>query len=315
MSETAASKSRGSHTQTVPSRMILLVGLSLLVAGTVAAFVSSNQSASAALIAAGAASLLAIAFGDRIQEAKFGGVEIKLAVHIKDRLRTALNLKVNGNYEGSEKVLRQAFVRFVEDELDAQEYRSYLISQRYQVEVSEMLSQIVRMNFEGQVKNSTGTDSFYPLIDAVLLLDGALVLKRLAKQKRPVCDSLVEHLKKDLRVGVAIRPGPDLEAVELVNRLWSNVQNGALSATCFLLIQNCRETVSGENFRVLARDAGMYATSVQFPAGGSVEQLDHAITDAVLTICSDQLPPEAGTHGIARGFSDPITVLERRNGV
>jgi hypothetical protein len=315
MNETAASDSRGAQTQTVPSRMILLVGLLLLIVGAVAAFVSSNQSASAVLIAAGAASLLVIVFGDRIQEAKFGGFEIKLAVHIKDRLRTALDLKVRGNYEGSENVLREAFDRFV-DELDAQEYRSYRTSKTYQAEVSALLEQIVREKFGGRVKNSTGTGSFYPLIDAVLLLDGTVVLKRLAELNRPVCDGLVKHLQQDLRVGVTIRPGPDLEALELVKRLSSNVQNGALSATCFLLIQNCRETASGENFRALARGRCMYATSVQFPEGGSVAQLDGAITDAILTICSDELPPEAICNDeLPRGVSDPITVLERRNGV
>ena len=313
MNETAASETRGSRVQMVVSYMMLLVGISLVAAGAVAAFVSSNSSGSAALIAVGAASLLAIVFRDRIQEAKIGGFEFKLAVDVKDYLRTAFDLKVRGNYEGSEKELGHAFERFVEA-LDSREYRRYRISQKYQVDVQGMLKQIVPEQFSGDVENSSGTDSFYPLVDAVLRLDGARVHNKLTEQKHELCPELEQHLEQRLCVGVTIRPGPELEPKKLVERLRINVGNGALHANCFLLIQNCWEEEPGKSFRELAWVQGMHATSVRFLAEGTVGQLNDAITKAILTICDDHLPPRVRTDGIAPGVPDRSAVPEKRSG-
>src|SRR5262245_46819781 len=152
MSGKGASESRGSGAQTILYLTIVLVGLGLLVAGVVAVFVSSNSSASAALIVVGPASLLVLFFRDRIQEATMRGFEIKLAVQVKNQLRAALNLTVKGNYEASEWEPRQAFERFV-GEVDVEEYRAYTISREYHKVVVEMLEQIVRKDFGGRVQN------------------------------------------------------------------------------------------------------------------------------------------------------------------
>jgi hypothetical protein len=272
------------------SSLVVFAGLGMVVAGAVAAFVSSNSSAASALTAVGAASLLVIVFRDRIQEAKVGGLEIKLAVQVKDQLRSALDLKVKGNYEGAEWEIRQAFERFL-GELDVKEYEQYSISRDYQTVVYEMLERLVPKQFGGQVMNSSATNSFFPLVDAVLLLDGARVRRELDERKLDLCPELVAHLDQgELTVGVTIRPGPELEADKLVRRLRTNVQYGALKATCFLLIQNCKDKETGREFRKLAREQGMHATHVVWPAEGTEHELDLAISSAILTICTEALP-------------------------
>jgi hypothetical protein len=291
-----AGESGTSRAEAMLGFVIVMAGISLLVAGAVAAFVSSNSSASAALVAVGASSLLAMLFRDRIQEAKLGSFEIKLAIQMKDQLRSAFDLKVRGNYESSERELNHAFARFVGD-LDGQEYRTYYESQNYELEVYEKLGRIVHERFGGQIQNSSARHSFYPLVDAVLQLDGARVRKALEERDSELCPELIEHFSQNehLRVGVTIRPGPELEADTLVNRLHDNVQNGALNATCFLLIQNCRDRETGRTFRSLARREGMHAASAVWPAEGTVERLDTAITEAILAICTEPLHLGNGT--------------------
>ena len=302
----ATSEYRARRAQTVLSLLIVLVGIALLVAGVVAAFVSSNSSASAVLIGVGAASLMAIVFRDRIQEAKLGGFEIKLAAQMKDQLRHAFFLKVRGNYESSEWELGQAFARFV-GELTSEQYREYNESKEYEAEVYEKLKDIVPDKFGGQIRNSSARHSFYPLVDAVLRLDGTFVRESLESQQRKLCQSLLRHLNhnKQLRVGVTIRPGPELEARTLAQRLHDNVKNGALDATCFLLIQNCRDEESGRRFRWEASQLGMHAASVVWPTGGTVEELGAAITDAILAICTEETALDSRADGLSGSVPDP----------
>ena len=132
----------------------------------------------------------------------------------------------------------------------------------------------------------------------MLILDGPKVRKLLADRELELCDTLENHLRnnKELRAGVTIRPGPELDTKELVRRLRSNVQYGALNATCFLLIQNCRSPETGTEFRLFARSQRMHAANVVWVAEGPEHDLgteydlDEAIRVAILTMCSDPLP-------------------------
>jgi hypothetical protein len=301
-----ASEDHGSSGDRWFSRLVVVVGICLAAAGATAVFVSSNTTGTAALLAVGGVLVLCILFRDRLQKAKLGGFEIELAVQVKDQLRSAMRLRVHGNYEESEREIQRAFDKFVA-ELSNEDYDKYSVSKTYHQTVYDNMEQIVRERFAGTVEHSTATDSFFPLVDAVLRLDGQRVRGELDRQQLDVCPDLRAHLAQQLTVGVTIRPGPALNSAMLVERLRKNVQFGALSATCFLLIQNCDDEKSGEQFRILARNHGMHATSATWLADGTIEQLDHAITKAILTVCSDPLVMSAVPDGRSDGDASPTS--------
>lgn len=260
--------------------------VALLGAGVVAVFVSSNSSGTAALLTLGTALLVIAIVGDRLLKAKVSGVEIELATKVKDHLRSAFDKRLRGNYEAAEDEIREAFERFTQ-QLDGEQSRQYAVSKAYNDEVRRKLEHIVHDRFAGSVQSTTATSSFFPLIDVVLNLDGRRVRAALDARHLALCPDLDEHLDQQLRVGVTIRPGPELDPNRLVDRLRADVQDGAVSATCFLLIQNCTGSRSATAFRHLARQLGMHATSVEWSSGGSEPELDAAIDEAILTICSE----------------------------
>ena len=285
-----AGEAGGSRAPVVISWIAAVAGIGLLVAGVVAVFVSSNTSGTAALLALGPILLVCAVFRDRVSTFKLGGVEVALAKKVKDSLRSAFNKRLTGNYEAAEAEIQQAFVHFTQ-ELDHDQLTRYTISNGYHDEVLVKLKRIVEARFGGTTQTTSATSSFFPLVDVVLTMDGKRVRDALAERNLTLCPDLEAHLDQPgLLVGVTIRPGPDLNANLFAERLRTNVQNGALNATCFLLIQNCTDPRSGQQFQELARQLGMHATSVQWAAGGTEPELDEAIDKAILTICHKRLP-------------------------
>jgi hypothetical protein len=263
-----------------------VAGVAALATGAVAVFVTENASGAAALVAAGSVMVFLAVFGDRLLKGTIGGFEFELAQRVKDTLRSAFDQRIRGNYEGAEEEIRQAFDHFTE-ELSKEDKLTYRRSLEYQSVVTRHLEHIAK-TFDGEVQTTTSSSSFLPLVDVVLRLRGPAVLDALLATNRPICADLEHHLHQDsLRVGATIRPGPDLDAKLLAIRLFNNVQQGALNATCFLLIQNCDDARSGDEFRRFARGLKMHATSVQWLSPGTEQQLRDALNDAILTICSE----------------------------
>jgi hypothetical protein len=264
----------------------MIVGAGLVATGVIAVFISSNPAGTAALLALGGSVAFVATFGDRLLRLKMGGVEFELAKKVADQLRLAFDKRLRGSYELAEDDIRRAFDRFTED-LDGDERALYTTSTEYHKDVRTKLTRIVASRFGGSVQPTSSTNSFFPLIDVVLRLDGPEVHAALERRNLTLCPDLEMHLRNQLLVGVTIRPGPDLDVYLFAERLRTNVQNGALSATCFLLIQNCNRSQTGERFRALARQLGMHATSLEWAAGGTELELDKAVDDAILTMCSE----------------------------
>ncbi len=264
-----------------------IAGVAIITIGTIAVFKAENEAGTAALVAVGAVIVFLVLFGDRLLKATVGGFEFELAQRVRDTLRSAFDQRVRGDYEGAEEEIRQAFDHFI-DELSPDERLKYRRSLEYQSVVTRHLEHIAKV-FDGEVQATTSSSSFLPLVDVVLRLRGPAVMDALLATNRPICADLQDHLAQDtLRVGATIRPGPDLDAKLFATRLYNNVQQGAVHATCFLLIQNCDDPRSGEEFRRFARDLGMHATSVRWIAPGTEQQLRAALNEAILTICSEQ---------------------------
>ena len=106
--------------------------------------------------------LFCAVFRDRIQKAKIGSFEVELAVHVTDQLQTAFDLKVEGDYEGSESETQQAFHRFL-SKLNVNEFKKYCTSMDYQRIVLDILQSIVPKSYGGEVLNSSGTGSLFPV--------------------------------------------------------------------------------------------------------------------------------------------------------
>src|SRR5262249_22259176 len=151
----------------------------------------------------------------------------------------------------------------------------------------EKLEDIVKGDeFKGSVRKTASALSLLPLIDLVMDFDGSSLQKALTTRCLALCSELTEHLQKhDLRAGVIVRPGPELNIEELVGKLLEEANNGALRLTCFLLIQNCNGSKTAREFRYLARERGMHATSLEWEPYSGREKLAEALQTAILTVC------------------------------
>jgi hypothetical protein len=198
-------------------------------------------------------------------------------------------------------VLKFAFVEFARE--SDRRYREYQIAESYQDAVREKLEEIVKGDdFKGHVRRTASGLSLLPLIDLVMEFDGESVRNALTGRGLSLCPDLTEHLKKhDLRAGVIVRPGPDLNNKELVGKLREEADNGALQLTCFLLIQNCKGSKTAEDFRQMAIQHQMHATSLQWEPFSGREKLAEALREAILTVCHSNrcFSPDPASRAVA----------------
>ena len=264
----------------------LLIALGLLGTGVYAVFNSTNGAGTTALLTVGALALFVTVYHDRIRSMEFGGAKIQFALKIKYVLKEAFELRLAGNYEQAEDKLEFAFAKFVTRESDKR-WKEYQIAEKYQETVRANLEEIVKGGpFKGCVKKTASGLSFFPLIDLVMVFDGSSVLKALTDQGQTLCRELTEHLQKgELRAGVIVRPGQELNSEELVGKLREEDDNGALGLTCFLLIQNCKGSKSAKDFRYKAIRSHMHATSLEWEPDSGREKLADALQQAILTVC------------------------------
>jgi hypothetical protein len=119
-----------------------------------------------------------------------------------------------------------------------------------------------------------------------MAFDGKSLEKALHDHGKTLCPKLTEHLEKHhLRAGVIVRPGQELNIKELVAKLLEEDENGALRLTCYLLIQNCKDSNTAMEFRLLAMQRGMHATSLEWEPDSGREKLAHALQEAILSVC------------------------------
>jgi hypothetical protein len=274
-----------------------VVAVGLLGAGVYAVFYSTNGSGAVALLTIGGLTLFVTVFGDRIRSMEFGGARIQLALRVKNSLKRAFKLRLSGNYEEAETEIEFAFNQFVTQESHKVQ-RAYEDSKVYQEKVLALLSEYVRLKFDGQVRETSSTVSFLPLIDAVMTVDGKHYLAELTSHNKPLCDNLTERVKKEkyLRTAVIVRPGPSLDVAKLVERLEEEVTHGALGIDCFLLIQNCKDSDSRREFCALVNGGGMHAKSLVWQPVSGPKTLREAFLNAILTICN---PSECGVSRAA----------------
>jgi hypothetical protein len=267
------------------------VAVGLLGAGVYAVFHSTNGSGTVALLTVGGLALFVIIFGDRIRSMELGGAKIQLALRVKDSLKRAFKLRLSGNYEEAETEIELAFNQFVTQE-PSKVQRAYEESKQYQAKVLAVLGEYVKRKFDGEVRETSSTVSFLPLIDAVSIVDGdrfIAELESLEQKSRDtyLCDIIRErvHNEHKLRTAVIMRPGPALDAEKLVRRLDQEVTHGALEIDCFLLIQDCKVSESRKKFCDLANGRGMHAKSLVWQPASGEEMLKDAFLAAILTIC------------------------------
>jgi hypothetical protein len=269
-----------------------VVAIGLLGAGVYAVFYSTNGSGTVALLTIGGLTLFVIVFGDRIRSMEFGGAKIQLALRVKNSLKRAFKLRLSGNYEEAETEIGLAFNQFVTQE-SAKVQRAYEESKGYQEKVLAVLCEYVKQKFGGEVRETSSTVSFLPLIDAVSIVGGNRFLAELESLERVshntyLCDVIRERVDKErnLRTAVIVRPGPTLDVEKLVSRLEQEVTNGALGIDCFLLIQNCKDSASRRDFCGLVNSRGMHAKSLVWQPASGPEMLKDAFLAAILTICN-----------------------------
>jgi hypothetical protein len=264
----------------------LLLALGLLGAGVYAVFNSTNGAGTAALLTVGSLVLFVVVYHDRIRSMEFGGAKVQFALKIKDWLKEAFELRLSGNYEHAADKLEYAFLQFAgETEKRSKEYQE---AQQYQDKVREKLEEIVKGDeFKGHVTKTASGLSLLPLIDLVMAFDGRSLEKALHDQGKTLCSKLTEHLDSPdgLRAGVIVRPGQELNIKELVAKLQEEGDNGALRLTCYLLIQNCKDSNTAMEFRLLAMRRGMHATSLEWEPDSGREKLADALQEAILSVC------------------------------
>jgi hypothetical protein len=275
----------------------LVIALGLLGAGVYAVFHSTNGAGTAALLTVGALTLFVVVYHDRIRSMEFGGAKMQLALKVKDVLKEAFELRLAGNYEQAERKLEFAFAQFVTLESDRR-WEEYQVAEKYQETVRANLEEIVKSGpFKGSVKKTASALSFFPVIDLVMDFDGRSVLAELDALGLTLCPELTEHLKiGELRAGVIIRPGQELNTRDLVGKLLEEVDNGALNLNCFLLIQNCKGSKSAEDFRYRAIESHMHATSLEWEPDSGREKLSNALQQAILTVCNPGRPFVQAMH-------------------
>lgn len=277
-----------------------IVALGVLGLGIYAVFHSANGPGTAALLVIGPIALFVIAFHDRIRSMEFGGARIQLALQVKDSLRRAFRLRIAGNYEQAQDEIEDAFVQFVAHE-PYEVRKAYYEARDYRNKVINKLGDYVKSQFKGRVLGTASSVSFLPLIDAVMAVDGEYLLEVLRAYKKQWCPELTERVRREgmLRTAVIVRPGPELNSVRLVDKLWYEVKGGALGIDCFLLVQDCKDSDSRKEFCDLANRRRMHAKSLVWePASGS-EMLEEAFLGAILTICT---PSHCG-------YSTPVEIL------
>jgi hypothetical protein len=268
------------------------VAIGLLGAGVYAVFYSTNGSGTVALLTIGGLTLFVIIFGDRIRSMEFGGAKIQLALRVKDSLKRAFRLRLSGNYEEAEAEIELAFNQFVAQE-PAKVQRAYEESKQYQAKVLAVLGGYVKQKFDGEVRETSSTVSFLPLMDAVSIVDGNRFIAELESLEERsgntyLCELIRERVRREhkLRTAVIMRPGPALDAEKLVRRLEKEVTYGALEIDCFLLIQDCKDSDSRKEFCNLANGRGMHAKSLVWQPDSGEEMLKNAFLAAILTICN-----------------------------
>jgi hypothetical protein len=268
----------------------LIVALGLLGAGVYAVFNSTNGAGTAALLIVGSLVLFVVVYHDRIRSLEFGGAKIQFALKIKDGLKAAFELRLTGNYEEAEDKLEFAFAQFVAQESDKR-WKEFRTATDYQETVLENLEEIIRDNYKGRVMKTASALSFLPLIDLVVDVDGPTVQEALTSRGLTLCPVLTERLQDKLRCGVIVRPGPALNSEELVKKLLQEAENGALQIDCFLLVQNCKGSKSAREFRDLAIQMDMHATSLHWEPDSGRKKLAEALQTAILTVCDrDRCP-------------------------
>lgn len=265
-----------------------VLALGVLGVGIFAVFDSTNGSGTAALLVIGPLALFVIVFNDRIRSMEFGGARVQLALRVKSSLARAFELRLSGNYEQAQAEIEDAFDQFVAHERHRVR-KAYAESRQYRSEVLKQLGRYVADNFDGHVLRTAAADSFLPLIDAVMTVDGDSILQALYVHKKSWCPQLIERVRQEgtLRTAVIVRPGPDLNVVKLVEMLEREVRYGALSIDCFLLVQNCKESQSTSRIRFceLVNRRGMHAKSLVWQPSSGSEMLDAAYLAAIMTIC------------------------------
>jgi hypothetical protein len=263
-----------------------LVALGLLGTGVYAVFNSANGAGTAALLTVGSLALFVVVYHDRIQSMEFGGAKVRFALKIKYSLKDAFELRLSGNYEQAEDKLEYAFLQFAgETEERSKEYGE---AQQYQDKVREKLEEIVKGDeFKGHVTKTASGLSLLPLIDLVMAFDGKSLEKALHDKGKTLCPKLAEHLDSPdgLRAGVIVRPGQELNIKGLIAKLQEEDENGALRLTCYLLVQNCRDSNTAMEFRLSAMRRDMHATALQWEPDSGREKLAGALQDAILSVC------------------------------
>jgi hypothetical protein len=276
-----------------------VIAVGLLGAGVYAVFYSTNGSGTVALLTIGSLALFVIAFRDRMRSMEFGGARVQLALRVKDSLKRAFKLRLSGNYEGAEEEIEFAFSQFVAQK-PPNVRQAYGESTEYQARVLALLRDYVEKNFNGRVKETASTVSFLPMIDAVMIVDGKTIIDVLAANHRYLCSKLTERVKEEgeLRTAVIVRPGPALDSAKLADRLDREVAKGALGIDCFLLVQNCKESASREQFCNFVNGKDMHAKSMVWEPASGPEMLYGAFLEAILAICD---PAQCGfTHAASR---------------
>ena len=286
-------------------RIIAVAAIGLLGAGVYAVFFSKNGPGTVALLAIGLLALLVALYHDRIRSMEFGPAKIQLALKIKDWLKEAFELRLAGNYEEAEDALKFAFRQFAQE--SGARWKEYRTATEYQETVRKNLQKIVKDNdsgFNGRVRKTASGLSLLPLIDLVMDFDGPSVLDTLKARHLTLCPRLTEHLQQHkLRAGVIVRPGQSLNSQELVAKLEEEIKNGALRLTCLLLIQNCKGSESAKEFRSLAIQKGMHATSLEWEPYSGKEKLADAFQEAILTVC-DPIQCISSSHAASLAGSD-----------
>jgi len=274
--------------------MASVVAVGLLGAGVYAVFYSTNGPGAVALLSIGSLALFIIAFRDRIRSMEFGGARVQLAFKVRDSLKMAFKLRLAGNYEGAENEVEFAFSQFVRA---PKVQRAYKDSMLYRERVLKLLGKYVDEKFGGEVRETASTASFFPLVDAVMKIDGPRTIEIIKANGGFMCAELEERATDDgfLRTAIIVRPGPDLDTEELAERLDWEVRRGALGIDCFLLVQNCKDSDSRKEFCDLVNDRNdlvdggkMHAKSAVWELKSSPELLTSAFLSAILTMCDSR---------------------------
>jgi hypothetical protein len=105
---TRLGRSRVPASDHVTRAALVIGGASLLVAGAVAVFVSTNATGTAALIAAGVALIAVAAYGDRIESVEAAGMKFQLTQAAASQLAAADKAEAEGNLDQATRLRSEA---------------------------------------------------------------------------------------------------------------------------------------------------------------------------------------------------------------